>query len=39
MLLADFLGNIFFGGTLVGAVGWLGIIGHAMNWWDLPKKN
>jgi len=38
MLLADALGNIFFGSTLVGGEGWFMIVGHVMNWWTLPKK-
>ena len=37
VFLADFLGNVFFAGTLVGAIGWLGVVAHAMNFIDLPK--
>ena len=37
MFLADFLGNLFFGGTLVGALGWVGIVAHMMGYIDLPK--
>jgi len=35
--LADFLGNIWFALTCVGAVGWLMIVGHTMDMWTLPK--
>jgi len=38
-MLADTLGNIFFGGTLVGAVGWLILAGHYLDWYELPQKN
>jgi len=37
MFLADFLGNMFFMGTMVGAVGWFMVVAHAMNFIDLPK--
>ena len=37
--MGDFLGNIWFALACVGAVAWLGVIGHMMNWWTLPKKN
>lgn len=36
-LLADTLGNIWFGLMLVGAVGWAAVVGHMMGFWDLPK--
>jgi len=38
MFLADFLGNIFFAGTVAGAIGWFAVVGHVMNWWTLPKR-
>ena len=38
MMLADMLGNVFFGLTMVGAIGWFALVGHVMNWWTLPKK-
>lgn len=37
MFLADFLGDVFFAATAVGAVGWLALLGHLMDWWTLPK--
>ena len=38
MFLADFLGNLFFAGTMVGAVGWFMLVGHVLNWWTLPNR-
>tara|TARA_R100001082_G_C4365710_1_gene161810 strand:- start:3106 stop:3225 length:120 start_codon:yes stop_codon:yes gene_type:complete len=38
MFLADTLGNLFFAGTMVGAIGWAAVILHVMGYIDLPKK-
>ena len=38
MFLADFLGNVFFAGTVVGAVAWVGIMAHIMGYVSIPKR-
>ena len=38
LFLADFLGNIFFAGTLAGGIGWVAIIAHMMGYITLPKR-
>jgi len=35
--MSDFLGNIFFMGTVVGGVGWAMIVAHTMGYITLPK--
>lgn len=36
-MLADFLGNIFFMCTVVGAIGWAMIVAHSLGYITLPK--
>lgn len=35
-MLADTLGNVFFAGTCVGAVGWIVVAAHLMGWIEIP---
>lgn len=37
LILADTLGNLFFGGTCIGAVGWLLLVLHFLGFMRLPQ--
>lgn len=38
LTLADTLGNLFFAGTCVGAVGWLIVVAHLLGWIRMPSR-